>query len=101
MKIDYEPLYEYYTRIFFIGILMTALMLVLVFLIAMSALFSFIITEKYAGKGEQDDSALEIAMRNGRLMAMMQAIPYSSFLISQVRDCPICLETFNRDSLVV
>ena len=44
---------------------------------------------------------VEAAMRNGQIMNLMSRIPYSRFMLSEERDCPICLRQFTDDSQVV
>lgn len=44
---------------------------------------------------------MERARRNVTFMRMMNCIPYSSFVISDSKDCPICLQEFTPDCQVV
>lgn len=39
--------------------------------------------------------------RNAMLMNAMSHFPYSTFMLSEARDCPICFEQFNDKSEVV
>lgn len=99
-KSEMESIPIYLSRIAFLIACILILMFILLVLISMAGLLCILITEKYAG---QDESRIhiEVAMRNGRIMNMMRSIPYSTFMLRTARDCPICLDSFNDDSLVV
>ena len=45
--------------------------------------------------------SVRTAMRNGLLMNLMNRFPYSKFMLSEARDCPICFEQFKDDCEVV
>ena len=56
----------------------------------------FLIQSKSSRRADVDT-----IMNQGRLMRLMRNVPYSKIMIDGDRDCPICLNQFTDESLVV
>ena len=70
------------------------------FLLLMFLCIMFV--QKASGEQFNPDSVnVRRILRQGRLMEAMRHIPYSSFMLRQASECPICMESFEKDSQVV
>lgn len=99
-KADMEPIAFYLTRVLCVVLCILTLIFLLLILLSMAILLCILITERYAGR---DDARIQIetVMRNGRIMSVMKSMPFSTFMLRQARDCPICLEVFTDEDEVV
>ena len=81
-------------------IIVFALALLLLTLMTMSIFWMVKAINKVHGKYKVRVTVRQ-AMRNGMLMNIMSHFPYSTFMLQEARDCPICFEQFDDDSDVV
>ena len=93
VKASLEPALLFYARYLFLLLGMLALIFLLVFLIMISMYFCFHAIDSV--KSNRIISQ-ERAARNAAIMRMMNCLPYSAFMISESRDCPICLQEFTQ-----
>ena len=92
----------YSIRFLFLVICLIAVIFILLFLIMLAIYFIDLMTRLYTGKDPETGTYPEsTVMRTGRIMNIMKSIPYSTFMLREARDCPICLATFTDDCEVV
>lgn len=81
-------------------VLITMAMLLLLYLFSLVAIimvFSFFI----AFNRRNENISKETAYKNTQMMGAIGMVPYSSFLLCETRDCPICFESFLPEERVI
>lgn len=100
VKTEIEPILFYTFRYVFLLITFVGLIFILLVLTTILMFLCFELASKCSGKAEQPLSIQKV-MFNGRMMNVMKRMPYSTFMLREARDCPICLDSFRPDSQVV
>lgn len=85
-----EPMNIYMSRQLFLILLFGVVIFILMMIILVSIFYCMSTSIKVQAR-HANRINVEAAMRNGRIMNIMSKIPYSRFMLSGDRDCPICL----------
>ena len=93
-----EPKNTYLRRCFFISFVLLALTTLMLFTMVISL---FYILKSINQIHARYKVTIETAIQNGHIMRLMNNFPYSKFMLSEARDCPICFEQFKDDCQVV
>ena len=95
-----EPAAVHAGRYMFIVLCFMALIFVMMMIMLMTIFYCMSTSIKIQAR-HANRVNVEAAMRNGRIMNIMSKIPYSRFMLSEERDCPICLRQFTDECEVV
>lgn len=85
-----EPMNIFMSRQVFIILLFGVVIFVMMMIILISIFYCMSTSIKVQARNANRIN-VETAMRNGQIMNIMSKIPYSRFMLSGERDCPICL----------
>lgn len=98
LKAEFEPALMYTVRYLFLVISFLSMIFVLVTIILVSMYFCFHLIDEVKTRKQLSH---ERAMKNIAIMRMMNCLPYSNFILSEAKDCPICLQEFTPQCQVV
>lgn len=91
---------NYYCRFFFLLMILLGLTMILMSLLVLSLFYMVkVITKVHCTY--RDRVTVHSTLRNGMIMNFMTHFPYSQFMLSEARDCPICFEPFSVQDQVV
>ena len=93
-----ESQLNYFRRIFVGLVFLTGLTTLLVTVMVISLFYMLKSVQKMHSRYRV---SVRQALRNGIVMNLMNRFPYSKFMLSEARDCPICFENFNENCEVV
>ena len=97
-----EPQIVFFTRVAFLllALVFQASLVAILFMLMMFLCIMFV--QRASGENFNPNSVnVRRILRQGRLMDAMQRIPYSNFMLRQASECPICMESFEKESQVV